>query len=165
MIGQQAEDLYGFTSPGGFVFGVSGWTWGEPRPKTITFYLDNTARVSDQYGRPIKGVVGHDNKPILFAPTGPESDGNNNYRPRPQYATHRQVIAALAAERCDWTTLTSAGFPQLPYDELKQIPALPPTPIEELRKIRDPRLRKDALRARREADEARAREVEAELGE
>ena len=67
------EDLYGVTSPGGFVFGVSGWTWGEPRPKSITFFLDNTAKVSDQHGRPIKGTV-VDNKEVRFAAGPPSND-------------------------------------------------------------------------------------------
>lgn len=150
------EDLYGVTSPGGFVFGVSGWTWGEPRPKSITFFLDNTAKVSDQHGRPIKGTV-VDNKEVRFAAGPPSNDDPPGSRSK--LATHAQVIAALFVERVDWRTLTCAGFPQLPYDELKKLTELPPTPLEELRKIKDSTLRKDALRARREVDEIRAREV------
>jgi hypothetical protein len=118
--------------------------------------------------------------------------------PRPQFATHAQVIEALRAERIDWLayevrwrgkdntnkskggltqadaiklqtkllqdgislvtvdrTIACAGWPQLNYEELKKLPELPPTPLEELRKIRDPQLRKDALRVRREVDSAR----------
>ena len=69
------------------------------------------------------------------------------------------VVAALAEERVDWRTLVCAGWPQLPYTVLKELSELPPTPLEELRKIRDPALRKDALRARREADEIRTKEM------
>lgn len=155
----QTDDIYGLTSPGGFVFGVSGWHWGEPRPKSITFFLDNTAKVSDQHGRPIKGVVLADNKPVRFAATPPAHDQLPDARK--DLATHVEVIAALAAERIDWQTLTYAGWPQLPYAELKKLPTLPPTPIEELRKIKDPILRRDALRIRREADEAAAKEAQA----
>ena len=75
-------------------------------------------------------------------------------------ATHEQIIAALTEERIDWRTLTCAGWPQLPYEELRKLVELPPTPLAELKKIRNPQLRKDAIRARREADEALARETE-----
>ena len=47
-----------------------------------------------------------------------------------------------------------AGWPQLSYDELMELDELPPTPESELRKIRDLKLRRDALRARKEYDEA-----------
>ncbi len=154
----QNEDVYGVTSPGGFVFGVQGWSWGEPRPKSITFFLDGTAKVSDQHGRPIKGCV-VDNKEVRFASGPPSPDDAPDARKG--LATHAQVIAALALERVDWKTLTWAGWPQLPYAELKTLISLPPTPIEELRKIRDSSLRKDALRARREVDEERAKEMQA----
>lgn len=147
-------------SPGGFVFGVQGWHWGEPRPTTITWFLDNTAKVSDQHGRPIKGTVGTDGKPVRFADCAPIADQSGEVLPRPQFATHAQVIAALAAERVDWQKLVHAGWPQLPYAELCKLPSLPPTPLEELKKIRNPQLRKDALRARREVDEVRAKEME-----
>ena len=152
------DDPYGLTSPGGFVFGVSGWTWGEPRPKSITFFLDGTAKVCDQHGRPIPGTE-IENKKVLFAKGPPANDDGPNARKN--LATHMQVIAALAAERIDWQTLTYAGWPQLPYAELKKLSDLPPTPIEELRKIKDPALRKDALRTRRETDEAREKEMQA----
>ncbi len=147
-----------FESPGGFVFGVQGWDWGEPRAKTITFFLGcggeccsksgeicphyGVAKVCDQHGRPIRGTV-VDNKEVIFAT-----------------ATHAQAIAALTAERVEWQKLTSAGWPQLPYDQLKQLKDLPPTPEEELLKIRDPLLRRDAIRAKREFAAARAKEVE-----
>lgn len=122
-----------FQSPGGFVFGVSGWTWGEQRPKSITFFLDGTAKVHDQHGRPVKGTV-KDGKPVYF-----------------DKCSHAQVIAALADERLDWQTLSHAGWPQIPYEELKKLKELPPTPEDELKKIADPNLRRDALRAKREA--------------
>lgn len=148
-------------SPGGFIIGVQGWTWGEPRAKTITFFLDNTAGVYDQHGRPIRGTAA-DNKKVLFAMSPPNVD--EKLGDRKDLATHAQVIAALALERIDWRTLTWAGWPQLPYDDLVLLiksNTLPPTPVEELRKIKDPNLRKDALRARREADELIAREMAA----
>ena len=137
------QDLTGeFQSPGGFVFGVQGWSWGEQRPTCITFFLNGTVKVSDQHGRPIKGTV-KDNKPVYF-----------------EKCTHAQVIAALADERIDWTTLTCAGWPQLPYAQLKLLKELPPTPLDELRKIADAQLRKDALRIRREVDSAREKEMQ-----
>lgn len=139
---EQATDRMGeFKSPGGFVFGVQGWTWGEQKPTSITFFLDGKAKVCDQHGRPIRGVV-KDGQPVYF-----------------EKCTHAQVIAALADERIDWTTLACAGWPQLPYEQLKALKELPPTPLEELRKITDVDLRKDALRIRREVDEARAKEL------
>lgn len=146
-------------SPGGFVFGPQGFTWGQSIPKGITFFLDNTCTVTDQYGRPIRGVVGLDNKPTLFAPNPPDAVQDNIIIPRPQYATHQKTIEALESERIDWKKLTCAGFPQLPYEELKKLPALPPTPIRELKKIVDKDLRKAAIKARKEADELRAREL------
>lgn len=146
----------GFQSPGGFVFGVQGWTWGEPRPKSITFFLDGSAKVCDQHGRPIKGTV-VDNKEVLFAQGPPKNDDMPNTRAH--LASHAQVVAALTAERVDWRALVCAGWPQLSYADLKALAELPPTPLEELRKIRDPALRKDALRARREADEIRTKEL------
>lgn len=145
-----------FQSPGGFVFGVQGWNWGEPRPTAITFFLDGTAKVSDQHGRPIRGTV-VDNREVRFAQGPPKADDSPGARAG--LATHAQVIAALAAERVDWLKLSSAGWPQLPYAELKKLPEVPPTPLEELRKIRDPQLRKDALKLRREVDAVREKEL------
>lgn len=154
---QDNQDQLGeYQSPGGFVFGVAGWSWGEPRPKSITFFLDGTAKVSDQHGRPIKGTV-VDNKEVLFAQGPPKNDDMPNTRAH--LATHAQVVAALTAERVDWRTLVCAGWPQLPYAVLKELSELPPTPLEELRKIRDPALRKDALRARREVDDIKTKEL------
>lgn len=157
MAEQDSSNLAGeFQSPGGFVFGVAGWTWGEPRPKSITFFLDGTAKVCDQHGRPIKGTV-MNNKPVHFALAPPANDDPPGARSH--LATHAQVIAALAAERVDWRTLSYAGWPQLPYKDLMALPELPPTPIDELKKIRDSQMRKDALKARREVDDARAKEL------
>ena len=133
-----------FQSPGGFVFGVQGWDWGEQRPRSITFFLDGTARVCDQHGRPIKGTVVDGTKAVLF-----------------DKCSHAEVIAALDGERIDWRTLTCAGWPQLPYAELKKLADLPPTPIDELRKIKDTDLRRDALKMRREMDDVRAKELQA----
>lgn len=155
-----AESQYSgeVVSPGGFVFGVQGWNWGEPRPKSITFFLDGTAKVSDQHGRRIKGTT-VDNKAVLFADGPPTIDDMPGARAH--LATHEQVIAALALERVDWKTLSWAGWPQLPYIQLKALPDLPPTPLDELRKIKDASLRKDALKIRREADAARMEEMAA----
>ena len=148
-----------FQSPGGFVFGVQGFTWGEPRPTAITFFLDGSAKVSDQHGRPIRGAL-VDGKKIMFADSAPENDQSGKITPRPQFATHAQVIAALSSERVDWKTLACAGWPQLPYAELVKLNGqLPPTPPEELAKIRDLQLRKDALKVRRGVIEAEEREI------
>lgn len=200
--GHGAESWYG-KSPGGFEFGVQGWQWGPPVPKSITFFLDNTAVVCDQYGRQIRRAVSDAGVEVRFADAPPEANKDGEVIPRPQFATHGQVIAALAAEGIDWLayevrwrtrdgsnkmrgrlsmidagklqlrllgegnapvvmdrTIASAGWPQIPYDELKKLPELPPTPLEELRKIRDSHLRKDAIRIRREVDEAREAELQ-----
>ncbi len=153
-------------SPGGFVFGIQGWTWGEQRPTTITFFLDGSAMVCDQHGRPIKGTV-TDGKEVWFAMSPPEGvmvtsgvappypkryrevmEGGALVKKSP-LATHAEVIASLARERIDWATLISAGVPQLSYEELKKL-NLPMASIEELRRIPDPELRKVTLRVRRE---------------
>ena len=153
-------------SPGGFVFGVQGWTWGEPRPRSITFFLDGTAMVCDQHGRPIRGTT-VEGKEVLFATSPPtiEFEGHKTvgYAKR-KLTTHAEIIAALAEERIDWRQLACAGWPQLPYDQLKEVygdefNGLPCTPLEELRKIGNAQLRKDALRARRERDDLQAKEM------
>lgn len=171
-------------------------------PKSITFFLDNTCIVADQYGRVIKRAVGPDGQEVKFADCSPEASREGFVVPRPQFATHAQTIKALEAERIDWLsyevryrdragankargnlsleeagkaqarliqdgcthviierTIASAGWPQLPYDDLKRLPELPPTPLEELKKIRDVALRRDAMRIRREADEAMQAEM------
>jgi hypothetical protein len=48
---------------------------------------------------------------------------------------------------------------------LKSLKELPPTPLDELRKIANQELRKDALRIRREVDEAREKELQASVEE
>ncbi len=180
-------------SPGGFEFGVQGWSWGPAQPKSITFFLDGSAMVCDQYGRVIRRAVDGDMREVVFADRPP--DGNredaNRVTPRPQFATHAQVIAALTAEGIDWTayevrwrdkagsfraqgrltladagkrqakllhegctavmmdrTISCAGWPQLPYEQLKKLNGLPTTDgyDRELRKITDSTLRKDALK-------------------
>ena len=122
--------------------GVQGWTWGEQRPTSITFFLDGTAKVSDQHGRPIPGVV-KDSRAIYFAK-----------------CKHAQVVELLAEERVDWQSLVCAGWPQLPYDKLKEMKVVPPTPLDDLRKIKDEALRRDALRFRREYDEKQVKEMQ-----
>lgn len=151
------NDIGQLQSPGGFVFGVQGWIWGEQRPTSITFFLDGTAKVSDQHGRPIKGVV-RDGKPTYF-----------------DKCTHAQVIAALEEERIDWKQLTCAGWPQLSYDELKKLKNIPPWPFSRehnpsssngtqctciVCSIKDPKLRKDALRLRQETGQLIEREMQ-----
>lgn len=158
-----ADGIQGFASPSGFVFGVQGWSWGEQRPKGITFNLDGTCKVSDQWGRPIKGALIEeykDNKPtgnrieVLFAKV-----------------SHAKVIEALSHERISIEAMDCAGWPQLSYDELKKLPekCIPPVPNEEtaqieylnqLRKIKDGPLRKDALKFRREQYETLAKEMQ-----
>ena len=158
-------------SPGGFIFGPQGWQWGQQKPKGITFFLDGTAKVYDQWGRPIKGTIDSNNKKLFFAeraPSGEETDlwkaGVLTDRVK-THATHAQVVAALEAEKVDWQSLTCAGFPQLSYEELKKLKKLPTTPIKELKKIKDTNLRKAALKVRREADEVRAAELREEEDE
>jgi hypothetical protein len=154
----------------------------------VTFFLNGSAKVSDQHGRPIKGFVSKEGNPIYF-----------------DRCTHQQVVEGLAGEGIDviaemnktgtpckvckgnrtannkWcqacyhkdsgestglsSTLKCAGWPQLRYDMLKKIKELPPTPIEELRKIKDPDLRKDALKIRRELDESRDKELQSDNDE
>lgn len=181
---------------------MQGWVWGSPHPKSITFFLDNTCIVSDQYGRVIKRAVNQDGVELKFADCPPEASREGTVMPRPQFATHQQVIEALRAEGINWLAyevkyrdragaskvrsnlslieagktqarllqdgctfviidrvISCAGWPQLPYDELKKLPELPPTPDEELKKIRDVALRRDARRIRREADEAMQSEM------
>ena len=180
----------GVVSPGGFEFGVQGWTYGEARPVTITFFLDGSAMVSDQYGRPIKGALVN-GKEVFFAVTPPneEVDSSSPYHQRyhevieggkvknkTPLATHAEVIAALEAERVDWLKLTRAGTPQLPYEELVKLPpsALPPVAtapedqdayLHQLMKIRDKELRRAALRMRREMYEGVAAEIESMMEE
>lgn len=133
-----------FESQNGLVFGIQGWSWGEPRPTSITFFLDGSVRVSDQHGRAIKGVtVG--GEAVIFA-----------------NCTHQEALEALAQEGIDWTELECAGWPQLPYEALKEMESLPPTPKEELQKIPDRALRKAALRAKHEAETLLQRELEPE---
>lgn len=197
----QGGDSWMGRSPGGFEFGIQGWTYGQPVPRSITFFLDGSAMVCDQYGRYIRRAITASGAEVAFADSPPEASREGRVVPRPQFASHAQVLAALAEERIDWQayevhyrarngsvitrggltlkgaselqlklvkeghtqvvmdrTIVSAGWPQLPYEQLKGLHELPPTPLEELRKIPDPALRKDALRVRREADEARERE-------
>lgn len=189
-------------SPGGFEFGIQGFQHGPPVPKSITFFLDGSAMIHDQYGRPIRAAVGADSSTLRFADVPPDGNREGTVTARPQFATHAQTIAALAAEQIDWLayevrwrdrsgqvrgrgrltlaeavklqaqlakdgyamvvmerTISCAGWPQLPYEELKKLPEVPPTPASELCKIPDPALRRDALRLRHEADAARVAEV------
>lgn len=201
MLESQGEEGGLYQSPGGFEFGIQGWSYAAPIPKAITFFLDGSAIVIDQYGRRIRGAVTPEGRSVLFADSPPDANREGDVFARPQFASHAEVIAALAAERYDWLahevrwrnkdgkpaartgltlaqaqaaqaklaaegvqgahvvrSITCAGWPQLPYEELKKLPELPPTPADELRKILDPALRRAALRARAEADGARARE-------
>lgn len=204
MLEGQGGDSRMRKSPGGFEFGIQGWTWGDPIPRSITFFLDNTAMVCDQYGRCIRRALSPEGVELRFADTAPPASREGDIQPRPQFATHMQTLVALQAERVNWLaydvkwvakdgthqirggvtqeeanrirqrlinegcgsvtvdrTIACAGWPQLPYAELKKIPELPPTPEDELRKIRDPQLRKDALKMRRELDSVRVAELAA----
>ena len=189
------EQLMGeVTSPGGFVFGVQGWSWGEQQPKSITFFLDGSAMVTDQYGRVIRKAVDQEMREVIFADKPPDGNRDDTTRvvPRPQFASHAQVIAALTAEGIEWTayevrwrdkagamkargrltladagklqtkllqegctqvlmdrSISCAGWPQLPYEQLKKLGAPLPTNEgydRELRKITNTDLRRDALK-------------------
>lgn len=159
------DSLGGMVSPSGFVFGVQGWNWSDPKATSLTFFLDGTVMVSDQYGRPIRGSV-IDSKEVRFAMSPPPVDDTDEalfsrlLAERRQLGSHAQVVRALEADRIDWTKLARSGWPQLAYEELKKLARVPPTPMEELHKIRDPKLRKDAMRLRREADESQQRELQ-----
>lgn len=121
-------------SPGGFVFGIQGWEYGEVRPKAITFFIDGTARVTDHRGNAIPDLSG----------------------------THGEVISKFADVGLDWQKLDLAGWPQLPYDELKELTYVPETPLDALMQIKDKSLRADAIRLRKELDQAKADEEEEE---
>lgn len=88
-------------SPGGFEFGVQGWSPSAPMPKSITFFLDGSAMVSDQYGRPIRCSAMGD-KVVQFADRPPEGNHDGVVPPRPQFASHAQVLAALLEEGVNW---------------------------------------------------------------
>jgi hypothetical protein len=87
--------------------------WAQPVVTSVTFFLDGTAMVSDQYGRPIRGLVLDDGRVVLFAPTPPEANMERTIAARPQYATHAQVVAALALDlRIDLIgEMNAAGVP------------------------------------------------------
>ena len=89
-------------SPGGFEFGVQGFSYGQPIPKSITWFLDNTAIVADQYGRPVRRIVNNDGTSIDLADCPPNGNQNGVVDARPQFATHKQVIEALNAEKINW---------------------------------------------------------------
>lgn len=166
---RQANDSMNGISPGGFEFGIQGWSPGEPRPTTITFFLDGSAMVCDQHGYPIKGAV-NNGVEVYFAVNPPaiNRDAPIPYEPRyitvdkkrVKLGTHLQVIKALEEERIDWTKLTYAGTPQLPYEELKKVPNLRMAEEDELRRIPDVALRKDALRLMNEREEELAKRYE-----
>lgn len=109
-------------SPGGFVFGIQGYSYGEVRPTSVTFFMDGTARVCDHHG----------NKMLS--------------------GTHAEVIAELEEASVNWQTLACAGWPQLPYALLKELTYAPATPIDELMKIKDRVLRADAVKFCKERD-------------
>lgn len=179
------NDVSGMQSPGGFQFGIEGWNWGQPTPTSVTFFIDGTAMVADQHGRPIRGaVLSSTGKEILFAPCPPVASKEGVVVPRPWLASHSDVVAALLEEKIDVVehmneagtacprcqgqgrfgnercrpcrgsgvkvTVQCAGWPQLEYAHLSRIKVLPPSSEEDVFKIRDPKLRRDALRVRRE---------------
>jgi hypothetical protein len=98
-------------SPGGFEFGVTGWRWAAPIPSSVTFYLDGTASVFDQYGRPIKGVVLPNGKECKFATTPPKADDSDVVL-RKQFATHAEVVEIMLSEKVDLIQeMNSVGTP------------------------------------------------------
>ena len=56
-------------SPGGFVFGIQGWEYGEVRPKAVTFFMDGTAKVSDHHGNAIPDLANIGGMSIQFIST------------------------------------------------------------------------------------------------
>lgn len=130
------EDIYNLPSPSGHIFGVQGFTYGVAVPKCITFFLDNTAKVCDQHGRPMRGTM-VDNKKVEFAQGPPQADDKPGARSH--LATHKQVIAALLYEKVDWQTLEMAGWPQLTYDELKEMKKFPAWPFDSTHSVREQR--------------------------
>lgn len=161
-------------SPGGHVFGIEGWHWPAPAPTSITFFLDGSAMVADQFGRPIRGADCGGRR-YYFATTAPSGElrgqdialtpyqsrqAVDENRRKVRLASHQEVIEALTAERVDWTTLTWAGLPQLTYDELVSLPGLPLIGEEELRRIPDKEMRKHAIRWRRKVEEDRRADIE-----
>lgn len=101
LVGNEQQSWNG-RSPGGFEFGIQGWVYGPPIPRSITFFLDGSAMVCDQYGRPIRKAILDSGEELTFADSPPESNREGTVVPRPQFATHAQTIAALQAERYDW---------------------------------------------------------------
>lgn len=88
-------------SPGGYVFscfGPQGVVYAAPIPTGITFFLDGSAVVCDQYGRLMKGVQTNDGRVVLFASSPPEANREGTIVPRPQFASHAEVVEALEAE-------------------------------------------------------------------
>ena len=114
------------------MFGIQGYEYGEIRPKSLTFFIDGTARVHDHRGNAIPDFAG----------------------------SHVETVAKLNDAGVDWQKLDWAGWPQLPYAELKELTRLPETPLDELSKIKDKALRIDAVRMRRELDSAAAEEAD-----
>ena len=91
-------------------------------------------------------------------------DGTVRVRSGLTLAEATKLQAKLLADGCPQVEVTrsivTAGWPQLSAEQLASMD-LPPTPLEELRKIRDPILRKAALGARRAADDVKAKEMQA----
>lgn len=184
MLSDQQQQYAGeFTSPGGFIFGLQGWTWGDQKPTSITFFLNGTVKVSDQYGRPIKGAVPPDGNPVYFdrcnhaqlvdalAGEGIDVVAEMNKAGTPckqckgvKYVNNKWCQTCYHKESGESTglcpSIKCSGWPQLPYDALKKLKELPPTPIEDLRKIKDADMRRDALKTRREADAVREKEMQ-----
>ncbi len=133
-------------SASGIPFGIEGFDYGETRVRSVTFMLNGNTRVCDHRGNEVREMRG----------------------------THAEVIARLKEAGYEWyldenralwlkhgkDAICTAGFPQLPYDELKELPAIPVTPLDELMKIRDKLLRVDAMKARKEADASAAEQLE-----
>lgn len=135
-----------FRSAKDIPFGIEGWSYGEVKPTSITFFTDGTALVADHRGNPIEKLG------MLTLPMLPPTNDEDSHQKRAKFPRHAEVIAELASTGIDWQKLVAAGWPQLEYDELKKIEELPKTPRDELVRIRNKALRTDALQMRDEAD-------------
>lgn len=135
-----------FRSPADIPFGIQGWSYGDIKPTSITFFIDGTAIVADHRGNPIEKLG------ALRMPLQPPTNEEDSYQKRASFPRHAEVIAELRQMGIDWQRLTYAGWPQLEYEQLKEIAVLPPTPRDELARIRVKALRADAIKMRDEAD-------------
>ena len=125
------------------MFGIQGFSYANPIPHGITFMLDDTTVVYDQYGRVCTGKAIPGDK-----------DRKCEYE-----GTHKEVIERLRANGIDWQNLSWAGFPQLPYSDLKKLKHIPQELSEDdWKKVPHGTIRKDMKRAAAEWKEDRKKE-------